>query len=211
MALSLVSLWAGRHAGEWLVRRDPLEKAAAILVPGGTRLERPLEAGDVYRQGWAPLVVMTDEVHEPAERWADARGLHFPTKIELARDILVKLGVPREAILLLPGENDSTADEGRSLRALAAQRRWRRVIVITSKLHTRRAGSALRRELTGLDIDVRMHTSRYDESDPEHWWTDRGTARFVLLEYEKFLAYRLNLYSGEFRIGRASHRLLNVC
>ncbi len=188
-----MSVWAARHAGDWLVAEDPLAPADAILVLAGTRLERPLEAADVYRQGWAPLIVMTDEVHEPAERWADAHGLHYPTKIELARDILVKLGIPKDAIQLLQGPNDSTADEARTLHALATQQRWRRIIVVTSKLHTRRGGYALRRELAGLGIDVRMHASRYDLADPARWWANHATTRTVLLEWEKSIAYRLHL------------------
>ena len=191
--LSVASVWLGRHAGAWLVDEDPLAKSDAILVLAGTRLERPLEAADVFRQGWAPLIVMTDEAHEPAERLFDARGLHYPTKIVLARDILVKVGIPASAILLLQGENDSTAQESRSLRRLALERQWNRVIVITSKLHTRRAAYAIRREFAGLGVDVRLRASRYDRTDPQHWWADRATMRFMLLEWEKLFFYRLHL------------------
>lgn len=192
-AILLPIAYAARHAGVWLVAEDPLAPADAIAVLAGTPMERPLEAADLYREGWAPLVVLTAETRDGGERAIAARDLHYPRDPELAREVYVKIGIPERAILIAPGEHDSTAEEARTLAGLASQRRWRRVIVVTSKLHTARAGHVIRRALGKLPVDVRLHASRYDGTDPEHWWRSRKDIRFVLFEWQKVLAYALHV------------------
>jgi len=192
-AILLPITYAARHAGVRLVAEDPLATADAIVVLAGTRMERPLEAADLYREGWAPVVVLTGETRDGGERAIAARGLHYPRGPELVRDVYVKIGIPERAILVAPGEHDSTADEARTLTGLASQRRWNRVIVVTSKLHTARAGYVMRRALGGLRVDVRLRASRYDRADPEHWWRSREDIRFVLFEWQKVLLYVLQV------------------
>ena len=70
---------------------------------------------------------------------------------------------------------------------------WRRVIIVTSKYHTRRAGFAFRRGLAGTGAEVIMRASRYDPSDPARWWRYRPDFRFAASEFQKLIAYRLGL------------------
>ncbi len=58
----LVSLFLLRGLGSWLVVQDPLAKADAIFVLGGTRFERPLEAVELYKAGWAPRIALMRQV-----------------------------------------------------------------------------------------------------------------------------------------------------
>ena len=46
-------------AGRYLVYQDPLEKADAVIVLAGARVERWLEGVELYRGGWAPQVVIS--------------------------------------------------------------------------------------------------------------------------------------------------------
>ncbi len=98
------------------------------------------------------------------------RGIDVPHEIDLQLRVMEQLGVPASAIDILDREQDSTADESDALRAIAGPRHWSRVIVVTSKQHTRRAGLAMRRKLAGTGITITMRASRYDRSDAEHWW-----------------------------------------
>ena len=50
----ILAIFALSRLGAFLVVQDPLEKADAIFVLGGTRYERPLEAVELYNAGWAP-------------------------------------------------------------------------------------------------------------------------------------------------------------
>jgi uncharacterized SAM-binding protein YcdF (DUF218 family) len=181
------------EGGRFLQHDDPLQHADAIFVLAGTRLERPLEAVDLYEEGWAPLIVLSPGRTEPAEKLVRARGITFPSEPALVRDAMVQMGVPRSAVLADPGDVDNTASEANLLRALVLARGWRRVIVVTSKYHVRRAGFAFRRGLAHTHAIPIMHASRYDASDPAHWWQHRTDVRFAGSEWEKLLLYWLGL------------------
>ena len=139
--------------GRFMAAEDPLQHADVIMVLAGTRLERPLEAADLYRAGWSPRVLMTHQKPETALAALTARGVVLPTDEDLAADAMVRIGVPRDRIELPPVFHDNTAQEAQTLRMLAAANHWTRVIVVTSKFHLRRAGFAIRRELKGTNVE----------------------------------------------------------
>ena len=72
-------------------------------------------------------------------------------------------------------------------------RKWTRLIVVTSKLHTRRAGFSIRRALQGTGTEVVMRASRYDPAQPSAWWRTRADVRFYGSEWIKLILYRLGL------------------
>jgi len=170
--------------GRFLTREDPIASADAIAVLAGTRMDRALEA---------PRIVLSRQVPEQSFAVLAARGITLPADADLTRETLEKLGVPREAIVVPETINDNTAQEAQTLRQLAVQNGWHRLIVVTSKYHLRRAGFALRREFRGAPIEVAMHGTRYDDVNPDRWWTSRKDWRWVLSEGGKLLAYELGL------------------
>ena len=183
--------------GVFLDAEDPLRPADAIFVLGGTRLERQLEAADLYLEGMAKTIVLTEELLDGGQTALRERGIPFQTGAQLARDVLIRLGVPASAIVIPPLAHDSTAHEARTLRGLALHYRWRRVIVVTSRLHTLRAGYAVRRELKGMDesVEVVMRGSRYDPDDPARFWNRRGGLWFAISESQKLVLYWLGFGS----------------
>jgi uncharacterized SAM-binding protein YcdF (DUF218 family) len=192
VALAAVS-YACYQIGTFLYAEDPLRRADAIFVLAGTRMERPLEAADLYLKGWAPQIVLTEEVPDSGVTALERRGMPLPTNAEIARDVMVKLGVPPAAIEILPEIHDSTAHEAETFRETAVSRRWTRIIVVTSKFHTRRGGFAVRRALNGSGVEVVMRGSTYDRADPHHWWRTRADVRWVASESQKLAAYALGL------------------
>ena len=194
IAIALVALCAAfPFAGTFLVREDALARADAIFVLEGARAERWMEAADVYTAGDAAVIALSPGRQEQAELVLRARGIRYPTNAMLARDALMQLGVPAAAILLPDRSVDNTAEEAQLLRRLAASHGWHRVIVITSKYHCRRTRFAFDRELRGTDVAILVHATRYDSSDPAHWWRHRADVRYVLSELEKLAAYKLGL------------------
>jgi uncharacterized SAM-binding protein YcdF (DUF218 family) len=179
------------YGGRFLQHEDPLQKADAIFVLAGTRAERALEAVDLYKEGWAPLVVLSPGRLEPAEARLIERGIRFPREADLLRDAIVQLGVPPAAILPTQGYVDNTSEEANLLRAMVLARHWRRVIVVTSKYHTRRSAFAFRRGLENTGAEPIMRASRYDPSDPARWWRRRADLRFAGSEWFKLVYYRL--------------------
>jgi uncharacterized SAM-binding protein YcdF (DUF218 family) len=180
-------------AGTYLVAQQPLEHADAIVVLAGTRAERWLEAVDLFRDGWAPRIVLSRGRIDIGEAKLSALGVRFPQDADLARDAMLQMNVPADAIVLLPESLDNTAQEAASARRLAAAAGWRRIIVVTSMYHSRRAGYAFAREFRGMPMDIVMRVTRYDSAVPARWWTTRQDIRYVTSELQKLAAYRLGL------------------
>ena len=180
-------------AGRLLVVEDPLEKGDAIVVLSGAPAERWLEAADLYREGAAPRILLSPGRTTPAERIARERGVRLPSEAEVVRNALGQLHVPDEAISVMPGSLDNTAEEAAVCRQVAERHAWTRLIVVTSKYHSRRARFAFRREFRGTPVTIVVRPSRYDEARPAAWWKSRNDIRLLVYEYEKLLLYCLGL------------------
>ena len=180
-------------AGRFLVREDPLEQADVIFVLAGGRVDRWLEALELYRARWAPRIVLSPGRMERAEMALRERGIRLPTEVEVARDAMLQLGIPGEAVEIMPGNLDNTAQEAAALRAFASKTSWRRIIVVTSRYHSRRTGFAFRREFRQAGVHIAVRTSRFDESEPGRWWRHRADIRFVTSELQKLVLYGLGL------------------
>jgi len=195
LAAGVLIVAAAFEGGRYLQHEDPLRHADAAFVLAGARLERVLEAADLYRDGYAPVLALSPGREEPAEIVARARGIRFPREADVLREALASAGIPRDAVLIGERSVDNTAEEGALLRALTISRGWRTVIVVTSKYHTRRAGFAIRRALEGTGVEIVIRASRYDPSDPARWWRHRHDVRMLMDDWPKVIAYRLGLGS----------------
>lgn len=180
-------------AGRYLVVNDRLERSDAIVVLAGGRAERWLEAVDLYREGWAPRIALSPGRIERTEKLLLQRGVKFATDGQVGRDVMTQLGIDPAAISIF-GENvDNTAQEADAFREFALRARLNRVIIVTSKYHTRRTRFAFAREFRDLPLQIVVRASRYDSSTPERWWTNRGDVRYVTSELQKLLLYWFGL------------------
>ena len=179
--------------GHILYREDTLAKSDVIYVLAGTRVERVAEAGNLYREGWAPRILLSRQISEPAEIQLRASGLRIATETEIQRDVLQQMGVPAAVIDEVTAEQVATSNEVEELAQMARLRQWRRIIVVTSNLHTARARLVMRRRLLPLGFEIIMRGSRYDDAEIDRWWSNRSDLRFVVFEAQKFLAYALGI------------------
>jgi uncharacterized SAM-binding protein YcdF (DUF218 family) len=182
-------------AGRYLVREDALEPADAIFVLAGGAVDRWLESVDLYREQYAKAVILSPGRTEQAETELRERGIRLPTSGQNARDAMIQLGLPPDAVQVMPGNLDNTAQEAEAFHAFARNAGWRRVIVVTSPYHTRRTRFAFRREFRDSSITVLVRASRHDESDPPRWWQHRADIRFVTSELQKLVLYGFGLGS----------------
>src|SRR5262245_59477736 len=127
-------------AGQWLIVQDPLSAGRAAVVFGGQAPLRAMEAAAIYEQGWAREVWLTQGSVLAEDRALDDLQIDRPAEHELSRRALLRLGVPESAIRILPGRNENTADEVRTIAAYldTLGDREAGVILITSKPHSRR-------------------------------------------------------------------------
>src|SRR5262249_31527096 len=146
--------------GVFLVHVDPLIKADAVYVLGGARVNRALEALELYRAGYAPLIMMSNAAREAGELVLDQQGFHIPTDAARMRDPLpAQTGVPASAVAVIPDTADNTAAEAALIKPSAQRAGWRQLIVITDCATTRRAGYAFRRTF-GSAMAIAVRCSR---------------------------------------------------
>ncbi len=160
-----------RAAGEFWVVDEPPQAADAILLlsEDNFNADRATRAAELYR-GWAPRVVASGRM---LRRYA---GL-----AELMQRDLVERGVPAEAVVRFAHTADNTAEEAQALRQLVVERGWRRVLVVTSNYHTRRARYIFRRVFP-LQVEVRVAAARDSGYDPDRWWQSRLGKKLFLRE-----------------------------
>lgn len=188
----LISALAFPRLGAWLVVEDPLEKADAVVVLGGTMYERPMEAVELYKEGWAPRIYLFRQVADWGEALLVERNFQYTREVDLQIEVMGRLGVPRAVISILDQAN-STAEESDDLLALVTREKFSRVIVVTSRQHTRRARLVMNRKVTPAGVAVIVRPSRFDRSDVDRWWSNRSTLRFTLFETQRLFGYWLGV------------------
>ncbi|HSI12604.1 MAG TPA: YdcF family protein [Chthoniobacter sp.] len=114
------------------------EALGVHLTPAGDRL---VMAREVFRLGKAPVLLLGGNVNK-------LDGVR-KFECEIVRDLLKTWGIPEDAIIPL-GENQDTHDEALKVRALATERGWHRVLLVTSANHMRRASGVFRAQ--GLEV-----------------------------------------------------------
>jgi murein DD-endopeptidase MepM/ murein hydrolase activator NlpD len=123
-------------------RPMPLEPADAIVVfgaglwPSGPSLSmrvRVARALEVYREGWAPLILCSG---------GRSRG---SSEADAMRTLLIEAGVPAGVIITDDG-GVSTRETIRSARSFSQQRGWTRVLAVSSSYHMYRIAAEARRQ-----------------------------------------------------------------
>jgi uncharacterized SAM-binding protein YcdF (DUF218 family) len=177
------------NVGRWLIREDPLEKASAIAVLSGRMPSRSLEAARVYRAGYAPEIWLTHST-EPG---ATLAKLSVPYSGEDAYDklILLQQGVPENAIRILDPPIVNTEDEVLTIGQALQHQQARKVIIVTSKVHTRRA-KALWNRLASKQGAAIIRGVSDDGFDPAHWWRNTSDVLDVVRE----ILGLLNVWAG---------------
>ena len=179
--------------GRFFSAGDPVQRADAIVVLAGARVDRWLEAVELFKEGWAPKIVLSPGPVSTLEVSLRSKGLKLPREGDIARDAVISLGVPAEAVTVMPDGVDNTAAEAAALRRMLAPAATGRFIVVTSTYHVRRARYAFNREFKGTGVAIVAHGSRYSEAKPTRWWTQRNDIRYLMNEMPKFVAYVMGL------------------
>jgi uncharacterized SAM-binding protein YcdF (DUF218 family) len=166
--------------GRWLVVEDPLVKAQAIVVLSGAMPLRAIEAAKLYREGYAPEIWLTHST-EPGET-LEKMGIPFSGEDYYNKLVLIHEGVPPEAIHVLEPPIVNTADEIEAAAAALKPGKDAPVILVTTKVHTRRVRLLWRRLAPGQARAI-VRAASGDPFDPRHWWRTTGDALDVVREF----------------------------
>ena len=119
-----------------MVVEAPMDRADAIVVLGGEPDARPREAARLFQAGVAPAVVVTGV----GDAKANARTLRMA-------------GVPADKIFIEKTAR-STVENADFTRPILQELGARRVLLVTSSFHTRRALATFRKRIPGIEFGV---------------------------------------------------------
>ncbi len=160
-------------AQAWIVD-DRLEKADAVVILGGGMETRPFAAARLYRDGFAPRILLMKLRTAPTAQL----GLTDP-EAETARKVLIKEGVTAADILIANDEVANTYEEAIAVRNWSRTNAVKSVILATDEFHTRRAAWVFRKQLQGTGVQVRVRAVPVREYKAEDWWQhEQGVVAF---------------------------------
>jgi hypothetical protein len=166
--------------GRWLVVEDPLEKAQAIVVLSGRMPLRTMEAAKLYREGYAPKIWLTHSAEPKAT--LEAMGIPYHGEDFYASQVLMHEGVPEGDIRMLEPPIINTADELAATSAALEAGKGTTVIIVTSKVHTRRARILWNRLAAGRGRAI-IRAASDDPFEPGKWWRTTSDALDVVREF----------------------------
>lgn len=137
-------VWFSKVWRSLLVIESPISQADAILVLGGESQARPITAARLYREGVASKIFII------------GTGDH-----ETNRRALLSGGVPENRITI-ESESKSTLENAEFAKPLLEAAGVRRVLLVTSSFHARRALATFQQRIPGIEFGVT--TSRIG------WW-----------------------------------------
>ena len=181
-ALLGLALLAFARAGTALVVESPLEHAPVVAVFGGKVPFRAIEAARIYKAGWSEQVWVTQGIYSGVDAALAQMGIAVTPEYEYSRQVLEHLGVPAGNIRVLPGHNNNTADEVRTVARAAAEAHLDRIILVTSSYHTRRVRT-LWRVVNGGKVKAIVRYTPEEAFDAAHWWRDTADAWAVSREW----------------------------
>ncbi len=164
----LAFLYALRHplmrfAGALWMVNEPATSADAIIVLGDDNYaaDRAFHAADLYRSGLAPAVVASGRMIRAHSSMAD-----------IMQQDLESFGIPAASIVKFSHRAENTKEEAEALRGLIAGRGWKKILIVTSNYHARRARFIFER-VVPPGVAVRVSGARDSDFDPSRWWETR--------------------------------------
>lgn len=94
-----------KDISDFIFIEDKPERADIIFLPGGAHAEVPLKGAEMYREGYAPLVMPSGKyaidkgAFEGVASFADVYNKEYETECDFYKDVLLSGGVPEDAII----------------------------------------------------------------------------------------------------------------
>jgi uncharacterized SAM-binding protein YcdF (DUF218 family) len=140
-----------------IIRRDPVPASAdaIVVLSAGVSLDgmvrqqgmdRLLKGIELARAGTAPRLVLTRERKKVAGKWVTSEADQN------------RLSALAETQVVTTGYSASTREEALRVRAIAAREGWKRIVLVTSPFHSRRACATF--EKVGLTVSCVPADSR---------------------------------------------------
>lgn len=184
-----------QRLAQWWTREDALKPVDALIVlagdsAAGDRLQRAVE---LYRQGWAPLLILSGPPFRP-----------YLNESQLMEQEARQAGVPHEALLQVPHTGASTLEEASYLLLAAAEAGARNLIIVSSNFHVRRVRAIYRALARKGGFSIRVGAANDQRFNPAGWWKHRVGIVTVGLELLKSLLTAVELCQLAWRRSRSA-------
>ncbi len=168
----------------FLMKQDPPEKADLMVVLSGDAFDRGNEGARLYKEGYAKHIVcpggnleelfliLEDSVYES----------------DLCKKNIVRNGVADSFVTALH-YGTSTREEADTILGYCKQHHIKKVIVVTTLFHTRRAGSVYKKRFAAEGISVLVRGAHAFDFDENTWWQNEYGLIGLNNEYMKTLYY----------------------
>src|ERR1700741_3877425 len=176
-----------RLAGNfWVVDESP-QTSDAIIVLSDDDYEavRASRAADLYRASWAPRIVASGRTLRP-----------YTSIAELMQRDLTDRGVPATAVVRVPNRARNTLDEAGAVSEFLSSHGWKKIIVVTSNYHTRRARFIYEHALAP-GTELRMVAAPDPAYDPNSWWRTREGLKTFFYELLGYIVARWELRNSD--------------
>jgi uncharacterized SAM-binding protein YcdF (DUF218 family) len=184
LLLFLFRMPIARGLGSYLIAENEQVKADAVVVLGGSSLDRGMEGYRVYNDGMAPMIICTGG-NIPQVLQALDTMLY---EAEITKLMLLKKGVPGSDVVALTGST-STKEESEEVFAFAQQENLDTIMIVTSKLHLRRTSKVFTKQFEDSDVHLVFHGAPSTSFDEAEWWKSEQGLIMVNNEYMKLLYY----------------------
>ncbi|MBI3297447.1 MAG: YdcF family protein [Elusimicrobia bacterium] len=166
--------------GWWMDFTDEAAASDYLVVLAGD-LARPHAAAEAYKAGLAPELWLSRPYKTFGQEETERLGVKIPTEEEIDVAILLKKGVPKDAIHLYGQQVLSTYYEASAFKS-EAKPEGKKVLVLTSRFHARRAKMIFKHVLPGSEVRV---IGAMDPNFTRRWWTVQAMAYPAILETVK--------------------------
>ena len=168
----------------FLMKQDAPEKADLMVVLSGSAFDRGNEGARLYNEGYAKRIICPGgNLEEILLALGDTLYESDVCKKDITRN-----GVPDSLVTVLH-YGTSTREEADTILGYCKEHHIKKIIVVTTLFHTRRAGNVYRKrfEKEGITVIMRgAHSSSYDEN---LWWQSEYGLIALNNEYMKTLYY----------------------
>ena len=192
VAVCLLVVWAltAPSLATYLIVEKPLDHADAIIVLSGSAVykERTRKAAELYKQGVAPRIFITDDGAHAG--WSRDERTNTPFVVLEQRELIAN-GVLPVSITVLPGKVSGTDYEAKALAGELAARPMGAVLIVTSGYHTRRALKTFETILKDKNIEFGIRGVPPGDQTPNlnYWWLQPRGWQMVAGEYMKSVVY----------------------
>lgn len=177
----LIAIILVANLGNFLIVNDELHKADAIVVFSGDNGPRTEKGVELLKEGLGDYLILSG-------------GIVYDdvTMAELMKNHAIKLGVPKEKILI-DDKASTTHENAEFTKEIIEENNFKSIIVVTSEYHSRRSKLAMEKVLKNTSIDGQqvkvMIAHATEEKFTTKWWTSGNSILILISEYLKLIGY----------------------